>query len=135
LLKLKLKLWLVTLVVALSSAPAWALPSRGGTSLGKQKSERNDSSIRLTTTKGAGLSFWSQRLVDAFPAFPNHSGSKSKKLHATLPWRGPGPTVINPVVQGTVPGTVPMPEPSALMCFGVGILMARGAIGRTRRSR
>jgi hypothetical protein len=151
---LNMKLWLVTLVVALSGAPAWALPCRDGGPLGKHKSERNGSSIRLSTTQRAELSVLSQRLFDVFPALQKRSAgtrhgwfdAKPRHDRARLGqigrsrgehwrgWRGHrGSATTTPQTTGVE--AAPIPEPSALMCFGVGLLAVRRSIGRTRSSR
>jgi hypothetical protein len=152
---LKMKLWLFTLVVALSSAPAWALPSRDGAPLGKQKLERNASSIRLSTAQRAELSVLSQRRLDVPPALEKrvaasrHGGIDAKPRHdrARLAqigrsrgehWHGRrghrGSATPTPPTSPQTTGVdaAPIPEPSALLCFGVGLLAVRRSIGRAR---
>jgi hypothetical protein len=134
-----MKLWVVVLVLNLSGVPAWACPSQHGSRDGRQKSERDASSIQLTT-KRVELSFLSQRVVDV----PLEKKAKKLHSHARIGYEQNGrghhrghehghlrgqpshPT------SGSSGGASPMPEPSSLMFFGVGLLLARRAIGVRR---
>jgi hypothetical protein len=154
------QLWVIAVGCSLLSAPAWAHSSQGGDSDGKRKDERRDSSIRLTsTTKRDEMSVLSQRVGEGYSALSkwlSHGDDKrALKSHSSvggLPpglekkirgirgngkdWRGSRgqstPSIAGVTTLG-IDGVTPIPEPSALWFFGVGLVVARRAIGRTWR--
>ena len=135
------KLWVVVaLAFCLLSAPAWASRTDDKAADGKKKA-----SLRLTKTKHAERYFWSQSVVDVSLAPKkgrvDEKASRSHALLAGLPpgletrdfgmrgyektWRGHRG---GPASSGDVAA---IPEPTALLFFGVGLLVARRAIGAT----
>jgi hypothetical protein len=161
-------LWLIAVSFSLLSAPAWAHSSQDRAAGGKQKDERRDSSIRLTTTKRAELSVLSQRLGEGHLSkslSKNGRGDdgddeKASKSHASVRGLPPGlakkigeirlngkngkngrgdrddrTPIATLTASATPAGAVaaPIPEPSSLLFFGVGLVVARRAISRKWR--
>lgn len=119
---LKKSLFVVALGLCLSNAPAWASPHHGDAD-GKEKK----ASIRLKKPKHAELSMPSLRLMDGSLEVP-------KKTPPGL-WKRGGLTHRHgrwtlPAKNGAVPA---IPEPSALLFFGMGLVVARRALGATWR--
>ena len=143
---LKKSLFVVALGLALSNAPAWASPDHGAAD-GKEKK----ASIRLKKSKHAELSLPSQSLMegslelagDLFSAIsPGKKGrtdDKPIRSHGSVAGLPPGLEKRDygsrghghwsgPATNGVVPA---IPEPSALLFFAVGLVVARRALGAT----
>ena len=118
---LKQSLFVVALGLCLSSAPAWASPHRHhGDDDGKGKK-----SLRLKKPKHAELSLPSLRLMDGSLEIAKKTPPGLWKRDSLRHGRW-----NRPVKNGTVPA---IPEPSALLFFGVGLVVARRALGATWR--
>jgi hypothetical protein len=119
---LKKSLFVVALGLCLANAPAWASPDHGPGD-GKEKKE----SIRLKEPKHAGLSLPSLSLMDGALELPKKTPpGKPKRYYGSRRhehWSGPA---MNGAVQA-------IPEPSALLFFGVGLVVTRRALGTTWR--
>jgi hypothetical protein len=136
---LRNKLWVVAVAVAvcLSSVPAWASRTDDGPARAKDKKA---ASIRLATPKGVERPFPSQSLVDVSLAALARIDDKSSGSHASPGGPAPGLQKRSLVPRGhdgegpssgPAPGAgvAALPEPSALLSFAVGLLVARRAIG------
>lgn len=141
------QLWVIAAGCSLLSAPAWAHSSQDVATGGKQRG----SSIHLMTTKRAELSVGSPYLGEELPSVSKAFSKNgriigtaavggmppglAKKLHGIQVngklgkhWGGGLRTPTPPVAVLT-----PTPEPSALLFFGAGLVVARRAIGREWR--
>jgi hypothetical protein len=121
------------------SAPAWASRTHDGAAHAKDK---KIASIRMTTPKRVDRPFPSQSLVDVSLAALARIDDKSSGSHGSV--GGPPPDLKKRSLvtrghdgEGRWPSSGPaagadvavLPEPSALLFFGVGLLAARRAIG------
>ena len=118
---LKKSLFVVALGLCLSNAPAWASPHHGDAD-GKEKK----ASIRLKKPKHAEPSFPSLRLMDG-------SLEISKKTPPGL-WKRGLTHGHRRWTRAAKNGAVAaIPEPSGLLFFGVGLVVARRSLGATWR--
>lgn len=119
---LKKSLFVVALGLCLSNAPAWASPHHGDAD-GKQKK----ASIRLKKPKHAALSFPSLRLMDGSLEIPKRTPRGQWKRDSLKHEHGRWTRAAK---NGAVSA---IPEPSALLFFGVGLVVARRPLGATWR--
>jgi hypothetical protein len=132
------KLCGVALAFCLLSAPAWASRTDDEAVHAKKKA----TSIRLTAPKPAERPFPSQSLVDMTLAALARIDDKSSGSHGSKGGPPPGLQKRSLVrrghdgegrgpASGLAPGAdvAAVPEPSALLSFGIGLLVARRAIG------
>ena len=134
---LRNKLWLVAPAICLLSAPAWASRTDDRAAHAKDKKA---ASIRLTTPERVDRPFPSQSLVDVSLAALARIDDKSSGSHGSAGGPPPGLQKRSLVPRGhdgggpssgfaPGAGVAALPEPSALLSFGVGLLVARRALG------
>jgi hypothetical protein len=148
--------WVIAAGCSLLSAPAWAHSSHDGAAGGKQKNR--GSSIHLTTTQQRSELFTvspclGEELPSVSKAFAKNGriiGTAAvgglppgleKKIGGIRLQGKQGKNLRGPRDQGTpsftptpaIAAATPIPEPSALLFFGVGLVVARRAIGREWR--
>jgi hypothetical protein len=119
---LKKSLFVVALGLCLSNAPAWASPDHGSADEKEKKA-----SIRLKKPQHAESSLPSLRLMDGFLEIPKRTPPGLWKRDGLTHGHGRSTRAAK---NGAVSA---IPEPSALLFFGVGLVVARRSLGATWR--